>query len=65
MDFSEIYDEHFGRIYAYICCRAGSGGIAEDLAAQVFQKKRSPDQANMILRAAISRNGCSALPAMK
>ncbi len=38
MDFSEIYEEHFDRIYAYICCRIGLDGIAEDLAAQVFQK---------------------------
>jgi len=38
MDFSKIYDEYFDRIYAYICCRAGYGTTAEDIAALVFQK---------------------------
>lgn len=38
MDFAEIYEEYFDRIYAYICCRIGPGGVAEDIAAQVFRK---------------------------
>jgi RNA polymerase sigma-70 factor, ECF subfamily len=32
----QIYDEYFGRIYAYIYHRTGDARVAEDLAADVF-----------------------------
>jgi RNA polymerase sigma-70 factor (ECF subfamily) len=32
----QIYDEYFGRIYAYIYHRIGDARVAEDLAADVF-----------------------------
>ncbi len=32
----EIYDEYYGRIYAYIYHRLGDSRVAEDLAADVF-----------------------------
>ncbi len=38
MDFWEIYNEYFGRIYAYIRCRTACAAEAEDLASAVFHK---------------------------
>jgi len=38
MDFSQVYDEFFPRIYAYIRCRTSCDAAAEDIASGVFQK---------------------------
>ncbi|MFA6583549.1 MAG: sigma-70 family RNA polymerase sigma factor [Elusimicrobiaceae bacterium] len=37
MDFPQIYEEYFDRIYAYIRCRVNSVCAAEDIAMQVFK----------------------------
>lgn len=36
--FIRMYDEYFVRIYNYACYRSGDGVIADDLAAQTFER---------------------------
>ncbi|HNW43753.1 MAG TPA: sigma-70 family RNA polymerase sigma factor [Elusimicrobiales bacterium] len=38
MDFAALFDEYFGRIYAYANCRVRDAAAAEDIAAAVFGK---------------------------
>jgi len=38
MEFAEIYDKHFDRIYAYVRCRVASGAVAEDICSAAFGK---------------------------
>ncbi|MDO8805536.1 MAG: sigma-70 family RNA polymerase sigma factor [Elusimicrobiota bacterium] len=38
MEFPEVYEEFFARIYSYIRCRIGADAAAEDISSAVFQK---------------------------
>lgn len=38
MDFWEIYNAYFSRIYAYVRCRSGCAAEAEDITSSVFHK---------------------------
>lgn len=35
--FAELYDRHVDRVYAYVCRRAGSRSVAEDVTSAVFE----------------------------
>jgi len=41
MEFPEVYEVFFARIYSYIRCRIGSDAAAEDISSSVFQKALS------------------------
>jgi RNA polymerase sigma factor (sigma-70 family) len=38
MEFAEIYDQYFDRIYAYVRCRVATGAEAEDICSAAFGK---------------------------
>ena len=38
LDFAELYEQNFGRIYAFIARRVGSRDHAQDLTAEVFHQ---------------------------
>ena len=38
MDFAELYEKHFDKVYAYARCRLGTDAAAEDACSAVFGK---------------------------